>query len=212
MGRRFKRPREPKGPKYADAPEVQELAKKQIEDHHGSLVEARIVYLYRNGKWTSKGRTVLGKSKLAAEDARFVGNYDFIIIINLEAWNRAGGKTREAMVDHYLTCCNREVDRAGNNKWGIAEPDVHEFISIVRRHGVWEEELQKLMKAAKEGPFIQEGPHNEISMFEAAGQEAAGQETEANQSQPSATDQDQDQGQVEQLVDEADQIDPQPAA
>lgn len=156
--------KEAKRPKFAEAPEVMELAKKIIVEHHSHLIEARIVYLFRNGKWVKKGRAVLGQAKLAAEDARFIGQYDFIIIVNLNAWNNAGVTTREALVDHELTHCECEIDRAGNNRWKIADHDVHEFISIVRRHGPWASDLQRLLKASQEAPFVQ-GLHNEINMF-----------------------------------------------
>ena len=163
MGRRFKTPKEPKGPKYSAAPEVEELARSLIEDHHSHLVEARIKYLFRNGKWAKKGRSVLGQAKLASEDTRFIGQYEFVIIVNLVAWNNASAATREALIDHELYHCGCEVDRAGNKRWNIVDHDVTEFIAVVRRHGLWEDDLQRLMKAAQEGPFV-EGVHNEIPL------------------------------------------------
>lgn len=167
MGRGFKgykRPKVDKGPKYTHAPEVEELAVKLINDHHSHLAEARIKYLFRNGKWQSKGKATLGKAKLAAEDARFLGQYDFIIMISTEAWNSAVPAYREALVDHELQHCDCAEDKAGNKKWSIQDHDVQEFVSVVRRHGLWEVDLQKLIIAAKQGPYV-DGPHNQIDMF-----------------------------------------------
>ena len=161
----FKKPKVEKGPKYTHASEVAELAAKLINDHHDHLAEARIKYLFRNGKWQSKGKSTLGKAKLAAEDARFIGEYDFIIMISLNAWNSAVPAYREALVDHELQHCDCTEDKAGNKKWSIQDHDVQEFVSVVRRHGLWENDLQKLMVAAKEGPYV-DGPHNQINMFQ----------------------------------------------
>ena len=168
-GRRFRKPSEPKGPKYSSAPEVQELAAKLINDHHSHLTEARIVYLFRNGKWAKKGKTMLGQAKLAAEDARFIGQYDFVVIINMIAWNNASAAVREALVDHELSHCECETDRAGNKKWNIADHDVQEFVSIVRRHGLWADDLARLAKAAAEGPVVTEDIADSGDLFKGTG-------------------------------------------
>lgn len=169
----FKKPKVDKGPKYTHAPEVEELAAKLINDHHSHLAEARIKYLFRNGKWQSKGKSTLGKAKLAAEDARFLGQYDFIIMISTDAWNSAVPAYREALVDHELQHLDCAEDKAGNKKWSIQDHDVQEFVSVVRRHGLWEVDLQKLIIAAKQGPYV-DGPHNQIDMFHAGDKQQDG--------------------------------------
>ena len=70
--------------KYSYAPAVEAMAVSLINEitSHSHLAEARIRYLFRDGKWNSKGRTVFGKAKLASEDVRFLGEYDFVIMIN----------------------------------------------------------------------------------------------------------------------------------
>jgi len=162
--RRFKTPKEPKGPKYMEAPEVQELAVKIIGDHHGALAEARIKYLFRNGKWAKKSKTVLGQAKLASDDMRFIAEFDFIVFVNLAVWNNAPQAWREALLDHELSHCDCTEDKAGNKKWSIVDHDVQEFVPVVRRHGLWEADLQRMMIAARQAPHV-DGPHNQIEMF-----------------------------------------------
>lgn len=162
--RRLKTPKDPKVPKYVEAPEVQELASKIISDHHGQLAEARIKYLFRNGKWAKKAKTVLGMAKLASDDVRFITEFDFIVFVNLTIWNNAIPALREALLDHELSHCDCTEDKTGNKKWAIVDHDVQEFVSVVRRHGLWEADLQRMMIAARQAPHV-EGPHNQIEMF-----------------------------------------------
>lgn len=138
--------------KYSHAPEVQKMAKKLIEKHHSHLVEARIKYLFRHGNWVSKGEVVLGKAKLAAEDTRFLGEYDFVILINAEAWKTASLQTREALIDHELCHCICVYDKQDNRKWSIIEHDVTEFVQVIARHGLWQDVLRRFMRTAKTAP------------------------------------------------------------
>ena len=149
MGRsRFKKPKEPKGPKYLVADEVALLAARIIDQWHSHLGEARIKYLFRNGKWSKKGNTTLGMARLASDDTRFIGQYEFVVIINLEAWNNASQEARIALLDHELSHCSCEEDKSGNKRWSIIDHDVKEFVGIVSRHGIWADDLKRLMSAA----------------------------------------------------------------
>jgi hypothetical protein len=176
--RRFKTPKEPKGPKYMVAPEVEALASKIIDDHHSHLAEARIKYLFRNGKWAKKAKTMLGQAKLATDDVRFIAEYDFIIFINLAVWNTAIPAWREALLDHELSHCDCSQDKAGNKKWGIVDHDVQEFVSVVRRHGLWEVDLQRMVKAANEAPS------NQIEMFASEKPETVDEPAESETKEP----------------------------
>ena len=153
-----------KDQRYEIAYEVEEIAARIIDDHHNHLAEAKIKYLFKKDKWVKKDKVVLGQAKLASEDTRFIARYDFVIIINLDAWNISDSEKREALIDHELSHCGRAFDSDGNNKWCTIDHDVQEFIPVVRRHGLWEEDLQLLMKAVREAPFV-EGLHNEIPLF-----------------------------------------------
>lgn len=136
--------------KYSLAPEVETLAKKIIEKYHDHLFGARIKYLFKNDKWIKKGKVILGQAKMAAEDVRFISDFDFIIIINRNAWNNATSDVREALIDHELHHCLVEIENNGESKFSILDHDVQEFIPIVGRYGLWQEDLKKLVEAAQE--------------------------------------------------------------
>lgn len=136
--------------KYSFADEVEDVAIQVICKSHQFLRDARIKYLFRSGKWEKGEKVVLGQAKLASEDTRFIADFDFVIIINFDAWNKANEKQRLALVDHELSHCDFTEDDEGNRKWKTACHDVEEFTAVVYRHGLWADDLQKLMLAAKE--------------------------------------------------------------
>jgi hypothetical protein len=149
--RKSSKPKEPKGPKYSDVPEyILTTAARLIEEHHGHLTEARIRYLIRNGKWTKKGTNVYGQTKLAGEDVRFVSQCDFVIIFNGPLMEKMTPEQRLACIDHYLTRAGCEYDKQENRRWVTVEPDRPEFYSIIKRHGLWDEELKRLARVTKE--------------------------------------------------------------
>ncbi|MHC1758295.1 MAG: putative metallopeptidase [Negativicutes bacterium] len=137
-------------PKYSFADEVEDVALQTICKSHKFLRDARIKYLFRSGKWEKNGKIVLGQAKLASEDTRFIADVDFVIIINLDAWNNASTEHRFALVDHELSHCDFTEDNMGNRTWKTTGHDVEEFVAVVYRHGLWEDDLRKMMLAAKE--------------------------------------------------------------
>ena len=159
--------------KYRLADSVKKIAGEIIATNHPHLVEARIVYLFRSGKWETAEKVVLGKAKCTSEDTRFLAEYDFIIIINESAFWAATDEQQQALVDHELSHCDYSEDAKGNRKWRCAHHDVEEFVGVVRRHGLWESDLQKLVKAASEAPnsqvdlFADTNPINSINSINA---------------------------------------------
>ena len=136
--------------KFSLAPEVELVAHDLIEDHHSHLIGARIKYLFRHGKWEKKHRQTLGQAKLAAEDIRFIAEFDFIITVSLDAWNYADSGTRMALVDHELYHCqDTSTPDDDEPSWGISDHDVQEFVAVVSRYGLWEKDLVRLMEAAQ---------------------------------------------------------------
>jgi hypothetical protein len=153
MGRRrsftVKPPKEK--PELKEAPEVQELAARLISDIHTHLAEAGIKYLFRTGKWELRGKTILGKAEKVSNKWKHLTGYDFIVTINRDTWFANKPEIREAILDHELTHCARgEDDKQGNPKWYIQDHDLTDFVSIVRRHGLWTTTLQNIVKAKEE--------------------------------------------------------------
>ena len=138
-------------PEYKDAPEIQDAAAKLIDKHHSHLVEARIKFMFRTGKWELRGRIMYGKAEKVSAKWKFLTEYDFVIVIGRDIWFANKPETREAILDHELTHCARgEDDKQGNPKWYMAPHSVEDFISIIRRHGLWDIGLQNIVKAKEE--------------------------------------------------------------
>jgi hypothetical protein len=154
----------PKAPKikieYKPAEEVALLAPRLIDANHSHLAEARICYLFRTGKWESKGKVVFGKAEKVSGKWKNLTGYDFVIIINYEAWSYASDTIRNAGLDHELTHCARgEDDKEGNPKWYIMPHQVEDFSSIIERHGLWNKDLERFFKAGEN--FKQAGDNPE---------------------------------------------------
>lgn len=153
MGRRraggVKPPKEK--PELKDAPEVQELAARLIDNIHTHLAEARIKYLFRTGKWELKGRTRYGTAEKVSAKWNHLTGYDFVVTINRDIWFNNSKEIREAILDHELTHCARgEDDKQGNPKWYIMPHTVEDFVNIIQRHGMWTTSLQNMAKAGAE--------------------------------------------------------------
>lgn len=139
---------------FTEAPEVQEIATRLISEvsEHGHLAEAKIAYLFREAKtWRSKGKVTLGRAKKLAGDTRFLArDVDFTITINAEIWRDLTPAQRVALVDHELSHCGYEYDAKGRRKWTIEDHDVNEFSGVIRRHGLWMEDVKAFAKAVRE--------------------------------------------------------------
>jgi hypothetical protein len=53
--------------------------------------------------------------------------------------------TRRALVDHELTHCGQKV----NGGWYVVGHDLEDFAAVVRRHGLWNENVKMYLRAAE---------------------------------------------------------------
>ena len=148
---RFIKKKEPKGPRFTDASAVQYIAARLIGKYHTHLAEAKIAYRFRHGTWKLNGRTIFGKATKISGLNKELSGYDFAITINADYWHTMKPEIQEALVDHELSHCGAGIEDAdGNPKWIIYPHDTEDFVSVIRRHGLWTPELSKLAKAASE--------------------------------------------------------------
>lgn len=137
--------------KFVNAPDVEKIARALIGKYHSHLVEARIKYLFRRGAWKSKGDNVIGKAYMASERDRYLHGYDFLIVMNHEYWPMLTPPQREAAVDHELCHCSRGMDTGdGYPTWETRGHTVEEFTEIIRRHGLWREDVRQFIEAGVE--------------------------------------------------------------
>lgn len=109
-----------------------------------------------------------GSRFLSGERFR-AGDPFFVITIWQGAWNFAlDERQKKALTDHELCHLMAEeaMDKQGNEtlKLSLLPHDLEEFNAVVRRHGMWLDDVEKLVKAAQDGAQLSLG-----SAMEAAG-------------------------------------------
>jgi len=83
---------------------------------------------------------------------------DFILTLDLEFWDTASERQREALVFHELMHCTQARDKEGELRfdseglpvWAIRPHDIEEFNEVVRRYGAWKEDVAAFIAAATE--------------------------------------------------------------
>ena len=155
---------------YELSSEVAKVAGILIKDHYPDLQRPRIVYLFqekvdqKTGQAVmpkSKGKNQYGKAKLVTGLNAFLASGDeetdddgpkpfFVILITKVAWYRMSKEHKAALVDHELMHC--EYDSEGDTL-SIRDHDIQEFTEIVKRHGVWNNDLEMFFNAAKQLPL-----------------------------------------------------------
>ena len=127
---------------YCEVVEVADIARELIREHHTTLGEADIVYLFRDKAPKSKGKFTLGKAKKTSPIELTLSGYDFVIWVAEDKWNEMDWKQRRALVDHELSHCGLDED----GHWTTYEHDFTGFNSVLKRHGYWSNDLKQMKK------------------------------------------------------------------
>lgn len=130
-----------------------------IAAHHPHLEMAKIVLAWHKG-WNedADGRIKLGTCKKVGDIDRDLHGYDFIITLNEPFWDAASDQQQRALMDHELTHAQVQLDENGVEKedekgrtvYRIRGHDVEEFTEVVKRHGIWKNDLQAFAKELKQ--------------------------------------------------------------
>lgn len=160
-------------PREDDKGEVRQcyaIMDRLIGQYHPHLASAEIALAWQIGnKPNPDGILRLGQCRKASDLDRELHEYDFVILLNHEAWNAAEWTVQqmEALLDHEL--CHAQVakdpetgedkeDSRGRPVWRIRKHDVEEFTEIVQRHGLWVSHLETFAREAmarvKEGELF----------------------------------------------------------
>jgi len=137
---------------YAIAEMVEAVAKALIPTYHPELATARILYVFVDKAAMKNGRPILGKAKKVSGALEFLLEADFMLEVALDQWNELSPNQRRALTDHLLERCTGEEDEedaGAGMKWSVREPDVTEFMSILQRHGAWNEALSGFVSVAQ---------------------------------------------------------------
>lgn len=145
-----KLPKPPAGPKFEHAPEeIQKLAARLIDEHHGRLAEANISYIMRNGTWKKKGDIVDADVSVISGANRFELGTNFRIMINTDVWGQASEEVRAYILDKQLSKCVKEETASGDVKWSTRDFYLKEFPSLIERYGVVTDEQRRLVEVLK---------------------------------------------------------------
>jgi hypothetical protein len=125
------------------------IASGLIPNYHPHLASARILYIFVSEASKKGGQDVFGKVKRVSSFLEWVMEKDFILEIALPKWNELPAEGRTALVDHLLERCTGEENEDGSLKWGLREPEVQEFASILDRYGAWHQGLAGFVSVAK---------------------------------------------------------------
>ncbi len=123
----------------------------RAESHENRLKGARIRYVLTPGPKPVPGKRVdLGKPRRVSKVMKTVAKADFVISINWAAWQLLTETQRAALIDHELTHCEPKQDKDGLLiGWQIRKHDVEDFVEIVERRGLWQEDLQRLCRVVQ---------------------------------------------------------------
>jgi predicted metallopeptidase len=146
---------------YKHAKEVEDIALDLIPKYHGHLLDFKVHLEYvfvskapkRNGKeiW-GQCRKVTGFNAYLADQE---GDEPFyVIIISEPVWEVLPQDKRVALVDHELCHAwakanqKEDDDESDLVKLSLRPHDLEEFSCIVRRHGLWREDIEDFVEAA----------------------------------------------------------------
>lgn len=132
--------------KYIPAPEVEKVARELIVKYHPHLVEANIAYVFKKDSWSKNGKEILGNAHKCSEKEKLLYKHDFIITINHNAWIRFDNNKREAIVDHELCHCGRDVE----GKYCSIPHDVEDFADVIKRHGLYKNDVKQFGMAIRQ--------------------------------------------------------------
>lgn len=157
--------------KFDEAPEVETIANELIPQHHKHLIDfqVKLRYVFVSKTPKTKGKEIWGTCrKISGLNAYLEGGSKddepfFVITISEPVWEVLPHDKRVALVDHELCHAWAEVKQAKDEadadadaeieqdnpvKLSVKPHDLEEFSCIVRRHGLWREDIEDFVNAA----------------------------------------------------------------
>jgi predicted metallopeptidase len=147
---------------YHPAPEVRKIAEDLIPKYHQHLIDfsVKLEYIFVDKTPKRKGREIWGTCRKVSSLNAFLANEKegsdpfFVIVISEPVWDVLPPDKRIALVDHELCHAWAEAnqkeddDEADPVKLSVNPHDLEEFSCIVRRHGLWREDVKSFVEAA----------------------------------------------------------------
>ena len=158
---------------YRPAKEVEDIALDLIPKYHGHLTDfnIKIEYAFVSKAPKSNGKEVWGTCRKITGLTAYISDNNsdepfFVITISEPIWDILPKDKKIALVDHELCHAWAEAnqseddDEADPVKISLRPHDLEEFACIVRRHGVWRDDIEAFVNAAlksKDGDANDEG-------------------------------------------------------
>lgn len=129
---------------YSYAPDwVSNILNDLIKNRHTQLSNARFLILFRETRWTSKGKAVKAQTKQLEASLRTAFNTDYRMIINKEVFLSSQPRIQEAIIDSELCSCDINPNNTtGEFTYKIITPDIQCFSKNIEYYGFWHEDLQ----------------------------------------------------------------------
>jgi hypothetical protein len=135
----------------ADQPEA--IGTALVDALHTELRGARIGYLFRE-KMKTRDRVMLAKASKASGKVAHYGDLDLLIDVNWQAWRFLTREQRVALIDHELTHFARTENEQGETSYVMVSHDIEEFNSIVRRWGLWKNDVKLFAESIDAAPQL----------------------------------------------------------
>lgn len=146
------------GVTYSYAGEAGDLAKPLISKHHDRLGNVRIEYVFISEARKKQGEPVAGSASIVSGRTAFLVEGEaaegepveafFVIELAEDLWGLMMKPQKIALLDHQLSHCDFDTnDNDGSRRLFLAQHDVEDFTSVVRRHGLWQRGLKKFAQA-----------------------------------------------------------------
>lgn len=145
------------------ADEVAEIAEKLIPENHAHLLAhgVRMVYLFRDDTPKKNGKLTMGVARKVTGVHAFLagaeidladgrtGEAFFAIVMTRPIWEELTPAQKEALTDHELSHCAVKFNKAGELVLVVKPHDLEEFNTVVERHGLWQRDVERFLKAAR---------------------------------------------------------------
>ncbi len=144
---------------FSPAKEVKEIAEELIPKYHQHITDysIRVEYVFADKVPKKGGKEVWGTCRKVSNLNAFLAkdNPDadpfFVITISQPVWEVLDQKSKVALVDHELCHTAAQYDEDDEEpavKLSVNPHDVEEFACIIRRHGLWKDDIKAFVETA----------------------------------------------------------------
>ena len=147
---------------YSQTAVLNLLATSIIAEHYPNLEPLNVAYMFRKEAEIKNGKAIPGRTHRVTDRDFALHGFDFVIAIAKDAWDALRAEHQYALLDHFIAYMGLRYEKVGDN-WKAAEdpetgrfrsykrePDVHEFESVIARHGAYTDEIRSLLRAFAE--------------------------------------------------------------